>query len=128
MWCVPLCLHGLWFGIPCEASARSREADSDQVRYRFNGLGRGVPSHGGTSSYGSLCSGTKIVREPWLLLLPTDGAKSVEAFSCLGRSQEGLHLEEGKKTTGSGRIPAKLERNQGGPVEEPGRTLRCLSQ
>ncbi|MQL88699.1 hypothetical protein Taro_021264 [Colocasia esculenta] len=30
MWCVPLCLHGLWFGIPCEASARSREADSDQ--------------------------------------------------------------------------------------------------
>ncbi|MQM19666.1 hypothetical protein Taro_052674 [Colocasia esculenta] len=44
MWCVPLCLHGLWFGIPCEASARSREADSDQLRYRFNGLGRGVPS------------------------------------------------------------------------------------
>ncbi|MQL95324.1 hypothetical protein Taro_027991 [Colocasia esculenta] len=44
MWCVPLCLHGLWFGIPCDASARSREADSDQVRYRFNGLGRGVPS------------------------------------------------------------------------------------
>ncbi|MQM17471.1 hypothetical protein Taro_050443 [Colocasia esculenta] len=43
-WCVPLCLHGLWFGIPCEASARSREADSDQVRYRFNGLERGVPS------------------------------------------------------------------------------------
>ncbi|MQM03290.1 hypothetical protein Taro_036071 [Colocasia esculenta] len=43
MWCVSLCLHGLWFGIPCEASARSREADSDQVRYRFNGLGRGVP-------------------------------------------------------------------------------------
>ncbi|MQL78307.1 hypothetical protein Taro_010732 [Colocasia esculenta] len=42
-WCVPLCLHGLWCGIPCEASARSREADSDQVRYRFNGLGRGVP-------------------------------------------------------------------------------------
>ncbi|MQL98318.1 hypothetical protein Taro_031025 [Colocasia esculenta] len=42
-WCVPLCLHGLWFGIPCEALARSREADSDQVRYRFNGLGRGVP-------------------------------------------------------------------------------------
>ncbi|MQL81190.1 hypothetical protein Taro_013653 [Colocasia esculenta] len=28
--CVPLCLHGLWFGIPSEASARSREADSDQ--------------------------------------------------------------------------------------------------
>ncbi|MQM14228.1 hypothetical protein Taro_047159 [Colocasia esculenta] len=44
MWCAPLCLHGLWFGIPCEASARSREADSDQVRYRFNGLGRGIPS------------------------------------------------------------------------------------
>ncbi|MQL85318.1 hypothetical protein Taro_017841 [Colocasia esculenta] len=44
MWYVPLCLHGLWFGIPCEASARSREADSDQVRYWFNGLGRGVPS------------------------------------------------------------------------------------
>ncbi|MQL72665.1 hypothetical protein Taro_005001 [Colocasia esculenta] len=44
MWCVPLCLHGLWFGIPCEASACSREADSDQVRYQFNGLGRGVPS------------------------------------------------------------------------------------
>ncbi|MQM22794.1 hypothetical protein Taro_055852 [Colocasia esculenta] len=44
MWCVPLCLHGLWFGIPCEASARSREADSDQVRYWFNELGRGVPS------------------------------------------------------------------------------------
>ncbi|MQM18750.1 hypothetical protein Taro_051745 [Colocasia esculenta] len=35
--------HRLWFGIPCEASARSREADSDQVRYQFNGLGRGVP-------------------------------------------------------------------------------------
>ncbi|MQL88067.1 hypothetical protein Taro_020614 [Colocasia esculenta] len=45
MWCVPLCLHGLWFGIPCEASAHSREADLDQVRYQFNGLGRGVPSH-----------------------------------------------------------------------------------
>ncbi|MQM00817.1 hypothetical protein Taro_033561 [Colocasia esculenta] len=44
MWCVPLCLHGLWFGIPCEASARSREAHSDQVRYRFNGLDRGDPS------------------------------------------------------------------------------------
>ncbi|MQL92189.1 hypothetical protein Taro_024810 [Colocasia esculenta] len=44
MCCVPLCLHGLWFGIPCEASARSREADSDQVRYQFNGLGRGDPS------------------------------------------------------------------------------------
>ncbi|MQM11419.1 hypothetical protein Taro_044327 [Colocasia esculenta] len=44
MWCVPLCLHELWFGIPCEASARSREADSDQVRYRINGLGRGIPS------------------------------------------------------------------------------------
>ncbi|MQL78308.1 hypothetical protein Taro_010731 [Colocasia esculenta] len=44
-WCVPLCLHGLWCGIPCEASACSREADSDQVRYRFNGLGRGVPPH-----------------------------------------------------------------------------------
>ncbi|MQL73228.1 hypothetical protein Taro_005590, partial [Colocasia esculenta] len=43
MWYVPLCLHGLWFGFPSEASARSREADSDQVRYRFNGLGRGVP-------------------------------------------------------------------------------------
>ncbi|MQM21692.1 hypothetical protein Taro_054737 [Colocasia esculenta] len=28
--CVPLCLHGLWCGIPCEASARSRETDSDQ--------------------------------------------------------------------------------------------------
>ncbi|MQL68802.1 hypothetical protein Taro_001108 [Colocasia esculenta] len=42
-WCVPLCLHELWFGTPCEASAHSREADSDQVRYRFNGLGRGVP-------------------------------------------------------------------------------------
>ncbi|MQM03002.1 hypothetical protein Taro_035773 [Colocasia esculenta] len=43
-WCVPLCLHGLWYGIPCKASARSREADSDQVRYRFNGLEQGVPS------------------------------------------------------------------------------------
>ncbi|MQM09573.1 hypothetical protein Taro_042448 [Colocasia esculenta] len=43
MWCVSLCLHGLWFGIPCEASARSREADSDQLRYWFNRLGRGVP-------------------------------------------------------------------------------------
>ncbi|MQL97261.1 hypothetical protein Taro_029949 [Colocasia esculenta] len=38
MWCVPLCLHGLWFGIPCEALARSREADSDQVRYGLTGL------------------------------------------------------------------------------------------
>ncbi|MQM00731.1 hypothetical protein Taro_033470 [Colocasia esculenta] len=47
MWCVPLCLHGLWFGFPCEASACSREADSDQVRYWFNGLGRGVPSQFG---------------------------------------------------------------------------------
>ncbi|MQL83866.1 hypothetical protein Taro_016365 [Colocasia esculenta] len=27
-----------------EALARSREANSDQVRYQFNGLGRGVPS------------------------------------------------------------------------------------
>ncbi|MQM10701.1 hypothetical protein Taro_043597 [Colocasia esculenta] len=44
MWCVPLCLHGLWFGIPCEASPHSRKADSDQVRYWFNGLGRGVLS------------------------------------------------------------------------------------
>ncbi|MQL91387.1 hypothetical protein Taro_023999 [Colocasia esculenta] len=44
MWCVPLCLHGLWYGIPCEASARSREADSDQVCYWFNGLDRGDPS------------------------------------------------------------------------------------
>ncbi|MQM00342.1 hypothetical protein Taro_033074 [Colocasia esculenta] len=43
MWGVPLCLHGLWFGIPCEALARSREADSDQVRYWFNVLVRGVP-------------------------------------------------------------------------------------
>ncbi|MQL88362.1 hypothetical protein Taro_020912, partial [Colocasia esculenta] len=42
--CVPLCLHGLWYDIPCEALARSRETDSDQVRYQFNGLGRGVPS------------------------------------------------------------------------------------
>ncbi|MQM10325.1 hypothetical protein Taro_043213 [Colocasia esculenta] len=42
-WCVSLCLHGLWCGIPCEASSRLREADSDQVRYQFNGLGRGVP-------------------------------------------------------------------------------------
>ncbi|MQM23237.1 hypothetical protein Taro_056300 [Colocasia esculenta] len=33
----------LWCGIPCETSARSPEADSDQVRYRFNGLERGVP-------------------------------------------------------------------------------------
>ncbi|MQL82143.1 hypothetical protein Taro_014607 [Colocasia esculenta] len=48
MWCVSLCLHGLWFGIPCEASARLREADSDQVCYRFNGLGRGIPPHIGT--------------------------------------------------------------------------------
>ncbi|MQL99208.1 hypothetical protein Taro_031926 [Colocasia esculenta] len=40
MWCVSLCLHGLWFDIPCEASACSREADSDQVRYQFNGLHR----------------------------------------------------------------------------------------
>ncbi|MQM02374.1 hypothetical protein Taro_035141 [Colocasia esculenta] len=43
-WCVPLCLHGLWCDIPCEALARSRETDSDQVRYRFNGLGRDAPS------------------------------------------------------------------------------------
>ncbi|MQM18832.1 hypothetical protein Taro_051830 [Colocasia esculenta] len=33
MWCVPLYLHGLWFGIPCEASAHSREADSDRIKY-----------------------------------------------------------------------------------------------
>ncbi|MQL91044.1 hypothetical protein Taro_023646 [Colocasia esculenta] len=43
-WCGPLCLHGLWCDIPCEALAHSRETDSDQVRYRFNGFGRGVPS------------------------------------------------------------------------------------
>ncbi|MQL81174.1 hypothetical protein Taro_013634 [Colocasia esculenta] len=35
--------RSLEFGIPCEASAHSREADSDQVRYWFNGLDRGVP-------------------------------------------------------------------------------------
>ncbi|MQM09196.1 hypothetical protein Taro_042065 [Colocasia esculenta] len=33
------------------------------------------------------------------------------AFSCLGRSQVGLHLEEGKKTAGSGWMPAKSEQN-----------------
>ncbi|MQL82903.1 hypothetical protein Taro_015384 [Colocasia esculenta] len=38
MWCVPLCLHGLWFGFPCEASARSRETDPYKACYRFNGL------------------------------------------------------------------------------------------
>ncbi|MQM09788.1 hypothetical protein Taro_042665 [Colocasia esculenta] len=43
MWCVPLCLHGLWFRIPCEASTRSWEADLDHVHYWFNRLGRGVP-------------------------------------------------------------------------------------
>ncbi|MQM21371.1 hypothetical protein Taro_054410, partial [Colocasia esculenta] len=31
-------------GIPCEASARSRETDSGQARYQFNGLGRGISS------------------------------------------------------------------------------------
>ncbi|MQL71804.1 hypothetical protein Taro_004143 [Colocasia esculenta] len=29
-WCVPLCLHGLWCDILCEALARSQETDSDQ--------------------------------------------------------------------------------------------------
>ncbi|MQM03363.1 hypothetical protein Taro_036142 [Colocasia esculenta] len=43
-WCVPLCFHGLVCGIPCEALARSRETDSGQACYWFNGLGRGVPS------------------------------------------------------------------------------------
>ncbi|MQM19018.1 hypothetical protein Taro_052018 [Colocasia esculenta] len=43
-WCVPLCFHGLVCGIPCEASARSREMDSGQARYQFNGLGRGILS------------------------------------------------------------------------------------
>ncbi|MQL95196.1 hypothetical protein Taro_027859 [Colocasia esculenta] len=43
-WCVPLCFHGLVCGIPCEASARSRETDSDQTCYQFNGFGRGVAS------------------------------------------------------------------------------------
>ncbi|MQL94536.1 hypothetical protein Taro_027196, partial [Colocasia esculenta] len=38
------CTLGLVCGIPCEASARSRETNSGQVRYWFNGLGRGVPS------------------------------------------------------------------------------------
>ncbi|MQL91216.1 hypothetical protein Taro_023826, partial [Colocasia esculenta] len=38
------CTLGLVCGIPREASARSRETDSSQARYRFNGLGRGVPS------------------------------------------------------------------------------------
>ncbi|MQM11782.1 hypothetical protein Taro_044689 [Colocasia esculenta] len=34
-----LCIFTDWLcGIPCEASARSRETDSDQARYRFNGL------------------------------------------------------------------------------------------
>ncbi|MQL88380.1 hypothetical protein Taro_020928, partial [Colocasia esculenta] len=31
------------YGIPCEASAHSRETDSGQARYWFNGLERGVP-------------------------------------------------------------------------------------
>ncbi|MQM23860.1 hypothetical protein Taro_056930, partial [Colocasia esculenta] len=43
-WCVPLCFHGLVCGIPGEASARSQETYTDQARYWFNGLGRGVPS------------------------------------------------------------------------------------
>ncbi|MQM12279.1 hypothetical protein Taro_045194 [Colocasia esculenta] len=43
-WCVPLCFHGLVCGIPCEALSRSRETDSGQARYQFNGLGRGVLS------------------------------------------------------------------------------------
>ncbi|MQM20199.1 hypothetical protein Taro_053216 [Colocasia esculenta] len=30
--CVPLCFHGRVYDIPCKASPRSREADSDQVR------------------------------------------------------------------------------------------------
>ncbi|MQM22497.1 hypothetical protein Taro_055550 [Colocasia esculenta] len=34
----------MWFGVPCEASSRSGKADSDQVRYWFNGLGRGILS------------------------------------------------------------------------------------
>ncbi|MQL91871.1 hypothetical protein Taro_024488 [Colocasia esculenta] len=40
---VPRGMPQALFGIPCEASARSQEADSDQVRYWFNGLGRGIP-------------------------------------------------------------------------------------
>ncbi|MQL95133.1 hypothetical protein Taro_027796 [Colocasia esculenta] len=43
-WCVPLCFHELVCGIPLEASAHSRETDSGQARYWFNGLRRGVPS------------------------------------------------------------------------------------
>ncbi|MQM04973.1 hypothetical protein Taro_037778 [Colocasia esculenta] len=50
--CVPLCLHGLWFGIHCEASARSREADWDQVHYRFNGLGREISEMADRSDWG----------------------------------------------------------------------------
>ncbi|MQL90727.1 hypothetical protein Taro_023328 [Colocasia esculenta] len=68
--------------------------------------------------------------DPVANLIGTGGSAtfmiSVEVFSCLGRSQTGLHLEIGKKIAGSGWMPAKSERNQGGPVEEPGRTLRCL--
>ncbi|MQM22075.1 hypothetical protein Taro_055123 [Colocasia esculenta] len=43
-WCVPLCFHRLVCGISCEASARSRETNSGQARYWFNGLGRGFLS------------------------------------------------------------------------------------
>ncbi|MQL88241.1 hypothetical protein Taro_020797 [Colocasia esculenta] len=49
-------LQQVWFGIPCEASARSREADSDQVRYGFNGLGRGVPPQGPSPQRSPQCA------------------------------------------------------------------------
>ncbi|MQM08623.1 hypothetical protein Taro_041479, partial [Colocasia esculenta] len=42
-----------------KASARSREADSDQVRYQFNGLGRGVPSHPSSTNLALYCTTVK---------------------------------------------------------------------
>ncbi|MQM05637.1 hypothetical protein Taro_038448 [Colocasia esculenta] len=101
---------------------RSRQQEPRRRR-RGEHVDGSPPATGRTSSYGSLCSGTRIVREPWLSPIPTDSAKSVEVISHLGRSQADLHLKEGKKVVGSGQIPTKPKWNQGGPVEEPGRTL-----
>ncbi|MQL89086.1 hypothetical protein Taro_021654, partial [Colocasia esculenta] len=42
-----------------------------------------------------------------LSFVPTDGAKSVEAFACLGQSLVGLHLKEKGRTLMADEDPAK---------------------
>ncbi|MQL75179.1 hypothetical protein Taro_007547 [Colocasia esculenta] len=52
--------------------------------------------------------------------LRTKGKISVEAFSCLGRNQLGLHLRGKKTVAGSRRSPAKLEQDQGAQLKNWG--------